>query len=493
MRVKMESYLDGRNAELNVKYINNVDDLLTFNNDDKLCTALYISNINVKTSNLYNVLLEFLENKHINNLTSLSISNCGLYGDPFVQSIFQYASKNTNLASLDISYNNIQGDTWANKISQLLQTHPRLTTLNLSHTNIRGDTWVKQLNKALTSNKTLRYLNISNTKLTGLYSETLLESAFEFNKDLKVNIENTPFKVYSCFSLEKMYEEMSKAISTDGIGYMCSEFEQVLEFLNSDIESLDINVLDIFDDLQFGQLLNLLQPNTHLITLRMSYNTKLNYDAACFIPKFLQICTNLKSLKLSGNKKQSFKLSYNKRHSSHKKATNNITANEILWSKYINLTLTSLDLSHNKIRGDLWAREMQILLSTLSCLTHLNLSNNKLGLDDIWIRILSDLLQSNTVLINVNLSGNKISTQFWAQELVIISNNNKTLRYLDLSNNMLRGLCWIDNLKHISHTNTDLKINIEGNPIDDVVTISGEPITTDKYFSLTSFNALYGK
>jgi hypothetical protein len=119
------------------------------------------------------------------------------------------------------------------------------------------------------------------------------------------------------------------------------------------------------------------------------------------------------------------------------------------------------------IRGDLHAVKLFNKLSEPSVEKplSLNLSHNQIG-GDTWARKLAEFLKKDHNLTSLSLSHNQIGGDTWAKELGNALKQNSTLKTLDLSCNKICGNTWAEILKDVQEVNKEIKIALEGNPME---------------------------
>ena len=130
----------------------------------------------------------------------------------------------------------------------------------------------------------------------------------------------------------------------------------------------------------------------------------------------------------------------------------------------VNTTLTHLNLSNNKI-GASGARSLSVALSGYTTkLTHLNLSNNKI--DASGAKSLSEALSVNTALTHLNLDGNLLRDHGAARLSVALSFNT-TLTHLNLHGNSIGDFGAAHLFQALSRNTTLTDLNLGSNEIGD--------------------------
>ena len=376
----------------------------------------YVSELDISGCSLG--ICELQELKHCSkkdscfaNLKTLNISNIKVANQGAID-MTKILSNATKLKDLNLS----------NNIILLLTTSARLKTLsltklNLSFTAINGNT-VNDIAILLSQNTELNELIISSCDLEATIATTIFKGIRNLLNLIKLNISN------------------------GNISNEAADILGVILFQNNLLEKLDLS----YNYIQTAGAINIFNKMDsifHLSVLTISHNN-LTDDTANCLTEVLFHNFGLKELNLSYNYLQAAGIAI------ICKGLNHLAG------------LIKLNISNNNISSEA-AHDIAVVLSHNNSLEELDLGYNNLGASGAVQIFLS--MKNYTSLIKFNI-GSIGMTDFAADNLVNILNNNVNLKELDLSHNSIQvnGAIRIFNNATIFRLN---KLNISYNNITD--------------------------
>ena len=416
--------------------------------------------------------------------------------------IFEGLQYNTTLVNLKLSNTSISAvhPDIAKSLKEMLLVNKSLTHLDLS-CNIGFPSFVLGfIFEGLQYNTALVKLNLSNTCVTAIGRKTLksLAKMLQLNTslthlDLSLNF-NKGFSdpVICCIFEGLQHNTALVKINLSNIGItavhpdIVKSLKEMLQ-VNKTLTHLDLSGNISLPSLVFEFIFQGLQYNTTLVNLNLSNScvTAIGRKTLKSLAKMLQLNTSLTHLDLSFNK-----------------AFSDPFACCIFEGLQHNTTLVQINLSNTGITGihpDI-AKSLKEMLLVNKSLTHLDLSGN-ISLPSLVFEFIFEGLQYNTALVNLNLSNTSITHmgRTTLKSLAKMFQLNTSLTHLDLSFNKVLSdpvACCI--FKGLQHNTTLVKINLSNTGIPavhpDIVKSLKEMLLVNKtltHLDLSNTNLAY--
>ena len=326
--------------------------------------------------------------KSILHLSKLNVSQNNIT-DEVASDLAEILSQNVTLKELDLSYNCLHA-TGVSKIFKKMKSILHLTKLNISHNSLTDEV-ADDLNKILSQNVELTEFDFSYNYLQAPGAITILKGMRSNLRLSKLNIGHNPIT-------DKVTNDLAKILSR-----------------NVGLKELHVsyNYLQRAGAVTFFKALNSI---SYLSKFSINHIV-ITKEAANVLARILSQNVGLKELDLSFNSLE-------------------VTGATIVF-KGMNMlgNLNKLNISNNSISGES-AHEIAAVLAQKKSLEELDLSFNNLGASGA-VRIFSSM-KNYTRLIKLNVSAIGM-TDFAAENVAIILNNNINLKELSLSDNKIQA------------------------------------------------------
>ena len=381
----------------------------------------------------------------LSDVSELDISGCSI-AECDLQEIMK-CSKQTNffanLIKLDISFNTINGKT-ASIIAGILSQNTKLEELNISSCDLQAAGAVK-IFKGL---KYILHLTKFNISHNGINDEVMEELAEILSQNVKLKELDLSYNFLKTKGAVKILKGMKSILhlSKFNIGHnkiTDDVADDLAKFLshNFGLTELDLS----YNYLQATGVKSIfkgMRSIFHLTKFNMSHNA-ITDQVADNLAKILSHNVDLMELDLSYNCLQA-------------------TGTSIICKRMNDLTkLIKLNISNNHINGEA-AHDIGAILSQNKSLKELDLSWNNLGASGTVQVFLS--MKSFIRLTKLNVSSIGM-TDFAANDVTAVLNNNIKLKELDLSHNNIQAVGAMQIFRNIiSNLN---KLNISHNNITD--------------------------
>ena len=382
-----------------------------------LCQSINLEELNISSCHLQSdaAIIVFKGMKSIINLSKFNVSHNGIT-DEAANHLAEILSQNVGLKELDLSYNCLHA-TGAMAIFRGMASIFHLTKLDISHNNIT-DEIKDDLGEILSKNVKLTELDFSYNCLHTAGAITILKGLRSILNLSKLNI---------------------------GHNNITDEVKDVLAEVLS--QNVGLTELDIsYNHLQTAGAVTVFKGMDSIFQLSkfsVSHNA-ITDKAADLLAEILSQNVGLKELDLSCNSLQA-------------------TGTTIVCKGMNKMkNLIKLNISNNDISSEA-AHDIAVVLSHNTSLEELDFSCNNFGASGTARLFLS--MKSFTRLITLN-AGNIRMTDFAADIVANVLNNNSNLKELDLSNNKIQAVGAMEIFKNTIILSLN-KLNISHNNISD--------------------------
>jgi Leucine-rich repeat (LRR) protein len=411
------------------------------------CQALSSSLPNLRVLSLSNCYLSGPIDSTLLKLQSLSIIR--LDNNNLSSPVPEFFTNFSNLTSLRLSSSGLIG-TFPGKIFQV----QKLEILDLSNNVL--------LNGALTDfpqNGSLRTLVLSQTNFSG----TLSDSIGNLTKLSKIDLSNCNFNGSVPHSMAKLTQLLYLDMSSNNFIGPIPSFSKAKNLTQINLSRNDL--IGQITSTHWEELLN-------LVSLDLRYNS-LNGS----IPASLFSLPLLQKLQLSNNQ-FSGQLNQFSNISSYLLNTldlsNNNLKGPIPMSVFELRGLRRLSLSSNKFNGSL---QLNVILQQLRNLSNLDLSYNRLSIEDNGTDGINSSLSSFPQFNILNLASSELT------KFPDFLRNQSKLAYLDLSDNQIDGDIpnWICKLRYLLYLNLSFNhlVTLEG-PLSNIFYLSVLDLSSNK-------------